>query len=218
MSEKMQYTSCMALSKNQVCPCPNHKTFKGCCGSSLQKTEDLYLSVHETGHVLTLPHSIRPHVSLQQGPCALCPEGEREEFSDAHTGYEVEWEARNVADEILYSLAGGAAEIACGLKPAMISNDFGIFPVGMSDDLSRLRNELGLELWRDHVPQLRILFQVVVEHFSEHCSLVHQIAMELRNKRRLGPDNLTPWPINREALLERVAASKICNAISGGNR
>jgi hypothetical protein len=59
-------------------------------------------------------------------------------FSEAHVSRDSDTEPDPI-DEVLYSLAGGAAEVACGLSPELENNEFGRFPSSMGQDFDDLR-------------------------------------------------------------------------------
>jgi hypothetical protein len=191
----------MSIERNGPCPCGKSRKFKQCCGRSADATSDLYAAVHEIGHALVLPKRARPHVSFQN-PCSQCGGEEGTQTARAHTGFEAGLERTGV-DELLYSLAGGAAEVACGLSPLMKNTEFGSYPASMSNDFENLQNELNGEMWDSVKPFLRDCFNALVNYFREIIDRIWAAARDFLDKRVLTHHELGLVRIDRNAIVRR---------------
>lgn len=193
----------MSIERNKPCPCGEQKKFKQCCGRSADATHDLFAAVHEVGHASLLPKRARPHVSFQN-PCSLCAGYEGNQLSRAHNGYSVGTELTGI-DEILYSLGGGAAEVACGLAPVMQNSEFGSYPASMANDLQNLNHELKGERWDATAPLLRDLFMMLVAHFQKNVEHIWIVARRFLRKKVLTSDEINVDFIDRDTLVRNVA-------------
>lgn len=172
----------MKIEKNGLCPCGSGEKYKRCCGRDAQTQELVRAAIHELGHLSVLPLDIDSHVSLRN-PCELCAGQEGLDESIAHTGYP-EDVCLNDVEEILYSLAGGAAEVACGLSPAMGPSELGTLPTSMGTDLENLKAELPNEIWEVLNP-VRTHFMAIVNHFSDKADFLWHSSRALREKGAL---------------------------------
>lgn len=192
----------MGISWDQLCPCGHGKKFNQCCGQSIEAIRKLTYSIHEIGHAATIPERCRPHVSLQS-ICSLCQNEKSAQDSEAHANYE-SWDERNALDEVVYSLAGGASEVACGLAPRMERTEYGVFPEAMTRDLLNLREELGTDLWEAFAPHLPRFFQIVMDHFKGKTVAIFQLSRQLRDRQVLGPAELNLKPFDRDGLMYKI--------------
>jgi len=193
----------MSIGRNEPCPCGKGRKFKHCCGRSADATHDLYAAVHEIGHASVLPKRAQPHVSFQN-PCSLCAGEERHQLARAHTGFEAGLE-RTGLDEILYSLAGGAAEVACGLSPTVENTEFGSYPASTGKDLLDLQNELDAEMWDALKSLLHDCFNMLVSYFRELANRIWALSRELLDKRVLTSAELNFSFVDRRVLVRSLA-------------
>lgn len=193
----------MSFGRNERCPCGRGRKFKQCCGKDANSLHDLHAAVHEIGHAAVLPKVAKPHVSFAN-PCDLCAGDEGEQLSRAHNGYAADV-LLTAVDEIMYSMAGGAAEIACGLSPTLEMSEFGMFPVSMGGDLPILKDRLNEGgLWEHAEPFLSVVFKAITAHFEEHKDTLWENARRFLDRRVLTSDDMDLQFLDREALLKKI--------------
>jgi hypothetical protein len=186
-----------------MCPIHSGQKFKHCCGNSSDSTQDFYAAFHEIGHAWVLPARTRPHVSFKN-PCDLCLGDEGQQISRAHTGYNP-GPGLTPVEEILYSLAGGAIEEACGLLPRHERFSHGSFPASMGNDLENLEDELPPEIWDALQPHLNSCFKLLVSHFQSETDEIKSVALEFLTARALTSEQLQRVLTDRAKLLNEVA-------------
>lgn len=150
-------------------------------------------ALHETGHAALLPPDIWTHSSLW--PVSSCPacisEGEKDDTigisgeSSGHTFYKEP--GLEGMPNILYSIAGGAAEVACGLvQPQMVSFEgLGEYPTGIGADFDALREDFefyGLGPLENYATEIRYWFNLAVEHLRPHSEKIREIAKLLADR------------------------------------
>lgn len=194
----------MKLEQNHPCPCKSGKKYKRCCGLDAETKEIVRAAIHELGHVSALPLETDAHVSLLN-PCHLCVGDEGFHVSTAHTSYR---EGNlDALDEIIYSLAGGAAEAACGLSPSRDVGELGSLPASMGVDIADLRKALDAHssgIWEALRPQAPKCFNVIVSHFEQHAEFLWRSSRSLREMKVLESHDVDWKQINREKLLITV--------------
>jgi hypothetical protein len=150
-----------------------------------RENETWFATVHEIGHASVLPEAYYPHVSFKN-PCDLCPKGEGKAYSLAHVGHSSDTPLEPV-EEILYSLAGGAAEVACDLRPKQVQLPYGKFPQSMCKDL----RDLKAEMWRHEVPwkvlapSLSPAFDLICRFFQPQRGEFIRLAKRLMSEKEL---------------------------------
>src|SRR5258706_3754142 len=151
------------------------------------------IALHEAGHAALLPPGGWTHTSLL--PVSICPaclsEGESADLMDTlgqssgHTLFGPP--GLGGMQNFLYTLAGGAAEVACGKEPELTQFDgIGEYPTGMSADFEVLRTDLEhyqSGTLRDYSVELRKWFEIAVEHLRPHTEKMCAIAEALVEKR-----------------------------------
>jgi hypothetical protein len=163
------------------------------------------MAIHELGHASVLPQHVLSHVSFLH-PCPLCEGDEGKQQSGAHTGYPSE-EVLPLLDEILYSLAGGAAEVACGLSPELECSEFGSFPSSMGNDLRDLGSALPKEIWDALIPVLPGCFKVLTSHFESKSTFLWKMSRSLRESRSLTSNEMDFRAFDRDELMSRFKRS-----------
>ena len=170
----------------KLCLCGSQQEFSDCRGLSEETIERLHASIHEIGHLLTLPLEAQAHISLKN-PCALCDGDEGNQKSVAHVGYDPNY-ALPLPIDIVYSLAGGASEVACGLNPTMQPKEFGDFPDGMENDLEDLRNHCDAtdeKIWPELTKVLQDCFSEIVSQFRGVSEQMKGLSRLLREREEL---------------------------------
>ena len=124
-------------------------------------------------------------------------------MAEAHTGYDTSKELTGV-EHILHSLAGGAAEMACGMSPTNQLSEFGRYPSSMYTDLCDLRDQLR-DSWEDTHPVLPTCFEEIVHHFRGKSAQIWGVAQRFLDKRELTSNEMDFSFIDREALLQKLA-------------
>jgi hypothetical protein len=152
-------------------------------------------AVHEIGHAALLPPGIWTHSSLL--PVSACPACIAEEEKDDKLGMSGESGGHTLYrgagprgyHSIIYSLAGGAAEVASGIDPKlMYIGGLGEYPDGMGSDFEVLRGDFsrhGAGTLEESADVLRILFDIAVSHLAPHAEKLREIAKRLVEKRLL---------------------------------
>ena len=165
----------------------------------------LRYSIHEVGHLLALPREAQAHVSLKH-PCELCSGDEGNEKSVSHVGYDPDY-ILPVQIDIVYSLAGGASQVACGLPTTMEQKGYGEFPEGMDNDLDNLREHCDLEngdLWTFLIPSLSVCFSEIVIHFKDVSRQIEELALRLREQGELTSKEVDLSFFDRDAMQSKV--------------
>jgi hypothetical protein len=150
-----------------------------------RENETWFAAVHEIGHASVLPVAYFPHVSFKN-PCDLCPKDEGKAYSLAHVGHSSDTPLEPV-EEILYSLAGGAAEVACDLRPKQVQLPYGKFPQSMCKDLRDLKAEMwriGVP-WKVLVPALSPAFDLICSFFQPRRGEFIRMAKRLISEKEL---------------------------------
>lgn len=129
---------------------------------------------------------------------------ETEQMARAHVGYSPGEELTGV-DQLLYSLAGGAAESACGLSPITQQSAFGTFPASMENDLLNLKDELAGEMWEFVEPHLRTCFNMIVNHLRQRSDAIWQNARGLLLNKVLTSEEMELDFVERNILLQNIA-------------
>jgi hypothetical protein len=205
------------IGRNDPCLCGEAKSkFKNCHGKTEKAFAEFKEGMHEIGHAAMLPKSAQPHVSFCD-PCQLCSQDEStvEErklgqtigiSTGAHTSYTGEFDPL-LPEFILYSIMSGAAEVACGLEPTLMSfEDLGQFPASMGFDLQDLKEELPQKgLWEESHKYVKPCFDLAVREVEKHIAEFRKLALELIKKRTLVGDDLTFQSFRREELVEQAA-------------
>ena len=184
----------MKIGRNDPCPCGSDKKFKKCHGRDADSVQRFTIAVHEVGHAVSLSAAHgKVHVSRQR-PCSLClDESEASDSSSAHTGY-TNVVSTHPVDEIVYSLAGSAAEEALDMKPN---------PLGSSGDWADLEAELrGRGTWLQDQPDLPAAYRYIVNHYRNHAETIRQLAVRFEDAGLLEVD--VPC-CDRDELTLRVA-------------
>jgi len=87
---------------------------------------------------------------------------------------------------VLYTIAGGAAEVACGIEPKLMAFDgLGEYPIGMGGDFEVLSADLafyGAGTLQEHAALLRESFDSAVRHLRPHAEKMREIAKLLVEK------------------------------------
>lgn len=144
-------------------------------------------ALHETGHAALLPPDTWTHSSLLAvSSCPACmSEGEKDDAigmigeSCGHTFYKEP--GPEGMQSILYTIAGGAAEVACGsVQPPLMSFEgLGDYPTGMGADFDAMRADFefyGLGPLENHADEIRRCFNLAVEHLRPHAERMRDIA------------------------------------------
>jgi hypothetical protein len=128
-----------------------------------------------------------------RGSLATLSEGENDDLlgtraeSSGHTFYRLP--ALDGMQNILYTLAGGAAEVACSVESELTEFDgLGKYPIGMGGDFEALRIDLEhyqLGTLRDYAGELRDCFDGAVAHLRPHAEKMCAIAKTLVDKKVL---------------------------------
>ena len=158
-----------------------------------------------------LPEDFEPHVSFMN-PCQLCLDGEGEADSLAHVGHNSD-RALDPIEEIVYSLSGGAAEIACGLNPVQLQFPYGGFPQSMGTDLSNLEAEMeamGVP-WDVLGPALPSAFELICQSFQPHRDRLVSLAGRLLSEGELQAINSPLTLLNRQQVLDRLTEQQKIN-------
>ena len=144
-------------------------------------------ALHEIGHAALLPPGLWTHTSLL--PVSDCPAcvsaGEKDDMvgmdreSSGHTFYREP--GLEGMQNILYSLAGGAAEVACGMStPELMEFEgLGEYPIGMGGDFEALNADLVFYdsgTLREYAVELRQWFDAAVTHLRQHGEAIRKIA------------------------------------------
>lgn len=188
-----------------MCLCGSQREFSDCCGISGKTIERLHAFIHEVGHLLTLPVEARAHISCKN-PCPLCIGDEANLESVAHVGYDPDYDLP-IEIDIVYCLAGGAAEVACGLNTKMLPKEFGSFPDGMENDLEDLRKRcdaVDKKIWPELTKVLQECFSEIVSQFrgvSEHMKGISRL---LREREVLTSKELDLSFFDREEMQAKV--------------
>jgi|SRR5271157_1175834 len=157
-----------------------------------QESTKFAFALHEIGHAALLPPDIWTHSSLL--PVSTCPactsEGEEDESvgtsaeSSGHTFYREP--GIEGMQSVLYTIAGGAAEVACGIEPElMVFEGLGEYPIGMAGDFKVLSDDLaysGGGNLQEHAVGLREFFDLAVSHIKPHAEKMREIAKLLVEK------------------------------------
>jgi len=188
------------VSSRYPCPCGSAKDFDHCHKAT---GETLFAAIHEIGHAASLPPDSHQHVSFLN-PCPHCPdEVEAKPWSLAHTSYSKEVQF-SFFDQVLYTLAGGAAEVTCGCKST--SGTFGDFPASMGHDFDDFKDYLKQQKYdfEDAAPYLSGWFAIVVNHLTKNVQQVRTLALELIDKRSLTHAEVNFEFLDREQLLREI--------------
>jgi len=105
----------------------------------------------------------------------------------------------------LYSLAGGAAEVDCGLSPAIENTEFGSYPASMGHDFQNLRNEIDGDMWDALRPFLRDCFNVLINYFRGIADRIWAVARNFLDKKVLTFDQLGLDFIDRSVIVRSTA-------------
>ena len=177
-------------------------------------------ALHETGHAALLPPHVWTHSSLL--PVSSCPacisEGEKDDLagksteSSGHTFYKAP--GPEGLQNILYSIAGGAAEVACGsVQPQMMSFDgLGEYPIGMGgvdgdfDVLSGDFKAYELGPLENYADDIRRCFNLAVEHLRPHAERMRGIAKLLADRGVLRNGDVDFGFVEYVKLVESVSA------------
>jgi SEC-C motif len=191
-------------SSDYPCPCGSGKELDACHKAT---EERLSAAIHEIGHACSLPKNSSQHVSFLK-PCPHCQdEGEAKPCSVAHTSYsgKVDFSTYGL---LLYNLAGGASEIACGVLPTWKKFDVGEYPASMEQDFKDLKRDCdsrGLD-WEAIKSNIGPCFLIVVEHFNRHVSEIRKLALQLIAEQGLTHEQVNLGFLNREQLLTEMEA------------
>lgn len=156
------------------------------------ESKQFAFAVHEIGHAAFLPPDIWTHSSLL--PVSSCPacisEGEKDDTigtsgeSYGHTLYL--GPGLSGIRSVLYTIAGGAAEVACGIEPElMVFEGLGKYPIGMGSDFKVLGDDLehyGGGTIQEHADTLREIFDIAVIYIRPHGEALRKIAKILIQK------------------------------------
>jgi SEC-C motif-containing protein len=187
----------VVIERNNLCPCGSSLKYKRCCGKSTIKGEEVNSSIHELGHLAVLAPDIHAHVSYSN-PCVLCEGSEGKESSLAHTGYPKGVDLPYL-DEIIYSLAGGAAEVASGLSPQLTKSELGMLPTSMGDDIENVKKAIPSEIFEALNPAT-VYFERIAQHFEHHADALWRYSRAFREKRVLTPADIDLSVFEREKL------------------
>lgn len=188
------------IPRNKPCPCGSGIHYKHCCGNESVNAEEVYASIHELGHLSVLSPAISPHSSFCN-PCNLCVGDEGQEKSLAHTGYPP-GHILECLDEIIYSLAGGAAEVACGLSPLITMTKLGSLPKSMETDIENLKAALPDNIFRALNP-VNQYFNRIVRHFEHHSEILWRYSRIFREKKTLTSTDVDLSILGREELYKK---------------
>jgi hypothetical protein len=187
----------LVIERNKLCPCGNPWRYEHCCGNITINGEEVNSSIHELGHIAVLDPDIHPHVSYYN-PCVLCDGGEGKDSSLSHTGFPKGVDLPYL-DEIIYSLAGGAAEVASGLSPQFTDSELGMLPTSMGNDIDDLKKAIPSEMFNVLNPANEY-FERIAQHFEDHADALWRCSRVFREKRVLTPADVDLSIFEREKL------------------
>jgi len=111
----------------------------------------------------------------------------------------------SILDLLMLAVAGGATEVACGLRPTYVSYDIGEYPDGMLKDFDDLKADMtDREQWHEVIHLIAPCFQLVVEHCKEHVPLIQEHALKLLEHDSLTADQLDFGSFKREELFKGI--------------
>jgi hypothetical protein len=112
---------------------------------------------------------------------------------------------------VLYSIAGGAAEVACGLvQPQMMSFEgLGLYPIGMHGDFDVLSADFkAYELGplQGYAEDIRRCFNLAVEHLRPHAERMRDVAKLLVERGSLRNEDVDFGFVEYAKLVEVVSS------------
>lgn len=139
------------------------------------------MTIHEVGHLWALPLESEAHLSFSH-PCLLCDGTEGSQSSLAHTGYSEDFELPPI-ENMVYTLAGGAAEIASGLPRVTAMFELGEFPASMENDLIDFRDLFVADTWLQLKALGSQILDPLVSYFDDHASRLWKLQGVVRENR-----------------------------------
>lgn len=104
----------------------------------------------------------------------------------------------------MYSLAGGASEIACDVSPTMETTEYGPLPVGMSNVICDLEDAYKGGDPTERMAAVQQTFKAIAKHLKPYSKLIWKLSRQMRDRRLLDHQELSLVSIDRDTLMRAV--------------